>query len=106
MSINLFCYTELEHEAANNLNGLVSQDALFVNEDFLIYKAREYNNEILEVIGIYIGDYNPRSYFLVYLRNKDKGFELRYVANLIAKIYEKNVLVLYENEIIWNKPFE
>lgn len=105
MAINLFCYTELSCEKATLLNKEVSKDTLFLNEHFLVYKADEYYDS-LEDIGIFIDDYNPICYFLIYLNNKSKGEELRYVSNLVSKIYDKNILILYENEVIWNKPFE
>ena len=105
MAINLFCYTELSCEKATLLNKEVSKDTLFLNEHFLVYKADEYYDS-LEDIGIFIDYYNPICYFLIYLNNKSKGEELRYVSNLVSKIYDKNILILYENEVIWNKPFE
>lgn len=105
MAINLFCYTELSYEKATLLNKEVSKNILFSNEDFLVYKVDEYCDS-LEDIGIFIDNYNPICYFLIYLNNKSKGEELRYVSNLISNIYDKNILILYENEIIWNKPFE
>ncbi len=105
MAINLVCYTEFSDIKAENLNTKVSQDALFRNDDFLIYKVSKYTGS-LEDIGIYIGDYHPKSYFLVCLNNKEKGYEVRYISNLIAQIYKNNVLIVYENEIIWNNPLE
>lgn len=105
MSINLFCYTELSCEKATLLNKEISKDALFLNEHFLIYKVDKYCDSLRD-IGIFIDDYNPVCYFLIYLKNKSKGEELRYVSNLIYNVYNKNILILYENEIIWNKPCE
>ena len=87
------------------LNNQISKDALFLNNDFLIYTVKEYK-ESLEDIGIYVGDYQPKAYFLVYLSNKEKGDKLRYISNIIANTYKNNILILYENEIIWSNPLE
>ena len=105
MSINLVCYTNMTCEEATYLNNQISQDILFLNNDFLIYTVDKYK-ESLEDIGIYVDGYQPKAYFLVYLSNKEKGDKLRYISNLIAETYKNNILILYENEIIWNNPLE
>jgi 4-aminobutyrate aminotransferase-like enzyme len=99
MAIDVFCYVNIELDAANQLiHHLKStRQDLFAN-DFIISSVRA-TSIIHDEIASEQGFLDARSLFLIHLNDKKAATKISLVAEVVRKGFgASNVLLLFENE--------
>ena len=98
MAIDLFCYTTLSADDANNiLKPLSVEHQELFSQKFLISDPREASDVHKEIAAE--NELDAKSIFLIRVNDKSEAHRASEIANMLRKVFsEKNILVLWENE--------